>query len=177
MTPTPKKADLVRSATPADLTYLLHIQNKQTDSIGYVNKGALLERINTGRILVLTHNGDPAGYLNYTHRRDRITHLNQVAVSEELWRIGLGTLAMHQLIENARRCGSLMLHCRTAIDLPANRFWPTLGMRPGPLIPGQRRVLIPWKKRLGRKWLDPSSIHQRRNDGTMLSLEGRPTDG
>lgn len=138
----------VRYGVVADVPYLLHLQNKHKHAVGYAPKGALIDRAETQRILVILENDEPAGYLNYTHRLDGITHVSQVAVDDGIWRTRAGTLIMRTLIDSALDAASVAITLKSALDLQANFFWPTLGFLPNGIVPGTRRPLSVWVKPL-----------------------------
>lgn len=136
--------DAVRIATPRDETYVWHLARTYKHDLGFLPRGALTDRVQTGRILLATRNDAPAGYVSYTHRLDGITHLPQVAVDPELWRTTLGTALLTALIALATAAGSYAITLRSAIDLPANKFWPALGFHLVAHTPGRRRELLHW---------------------------------
>ena len=130
---------------PADLAYLYDLQNKLHDSVGYTPKGGLQERIETGRIIVIEENGWPAGFINYTHRKDRRTHISQLAVDPGIWRTQAGTDVMTRILHDARNAGMRRVTLRTALDLPANEFWPMVGFQEMGCEQGRRRILVCWE--------------------------------
>ena len=138
----------MRYATIADATYIWDLSERMRDSIGYAPRGAIVDRIERQRVLVIEENGSIAGFISHTHRIDRLTHLPQIGVDPALWRTRAGTLVMQTVIQAARDAGSTALTLRSALDLPANFFWPTLGFLPQGIIAGQRRTLSAWAKPL-----------------------------
>lgn len=134
----------VRWGRPRDLSYVYDIMNRMHDSVGYAPKGGLKDRLETRRILIICENDDPAGYLSFTHRADGHTHCSQVAIEEEIWRTHAGTEIMQTLIDDALEHGSHGITLRTAIDLQANFFWPTLGFLPQRVDQPKRRRQIHW---------------------------------
>lgn len=135
---------VVRYATIADLSYLNHLQQTLSHSVGYTPRGALKDRIERRRIIVLEHNGQAAGYINHTHRVDQVTHISQVCVDPQIWRTRAGTLIMRTIAQASRDAGSVAITLRSAMDLECNRFWPILGFTPHGIIEGQRRYLTAW---------------------------------
>lgn len=138
----------VRYGIAADVPYLLHLQNKHKHAVGYAPNGALIDRVQTNRIIVLLENDVPAGYLNFTHRLDGITHVSQVAIDDGVWRTRAGTLIMRTLIDSALDGASVAITLKSALDLEANFFWPTLGFLPNGIVQGHRRPLSTWCKPL-----------------------------
>ncbi len=136
---------VIRPGLPKDLPYLYDLQNKLHASVGYTPKGGLQDRIETGRIIVIQENDDPAGYVNFTHRRDGRTHISQLAVDPAIWRTKAGTDLMQMILDGARRARSTHVTLRTAIELPANEFWPTMGFEENGCQMGRRRWLACWR--------------------------------
>src|SRR5687767_3498212 len=52
-------------ATPADLAYVVDIQKRNGEALGFIPRVALAEKIELGRITLATENGEPAGYLHH----------------------------------------------------------------------------------------------------------------
>lgn len=136
----------VRYAKPGDLSYIYHLQNVLNHSVGHAPRGALQDRIDTARIIVIEENDHVAGFLNFTHRQDQVTHISQVAVDPEIWRNAAGSAIMQVIIQSAKDAGSKALTLKSALDLDANQFWPTLGFIPQGLIQGKRRWLSAWTR-------------------------------
>jgi N-acetylglutamate synthase-like GNAT family acetyltransferase len=134
----------VRLARTNDIPFIYSLMNRRHTEVGYTPRGALLERAERGCLLLVVKNDQEAGFLNYTHRIDRTTHVSQVAISEELWRDGLGTKVMTALLIDAVRAGSRAVTLQTARELFANNFWPTLGFETHCLTRGRRRWLWKW---------------------------------
>lgn len=134
----------VRLAIPDDLTFIYDLQRKLEDQVGHAPRGALLDRINTDRIVIVTENDEPAGYLNFSHRKDRKTHISQVAIHPHVWRTQAGTRLMNLIRRAAVDAGSWCITLHTAVDLPANLFWPTLDYRPQTITQGKRRPALHW---------------------------------
>lgn len=136
---------IIRPGLPSDLNYLCDLQNRLHDAVGYTPRGGLQERLETGRLVVIQENDDPAGFINFTHRRDRRTHISQLAVDPAIWRTRAGTDVMTVILNAARNAGSECVTLRTALDLPANAFWPTMGFEELGCEQGERRILVCWR--------------------------------
>lgn len=142
--PTDGVTRLIRPGLPGDLNYLYDLQNKLHDSIGWTPRGGLLERIETNRLVVIQENDLPAGYINFTHRRDKRTHISQLAVDPAIWRTQAGTEIMQHILDGARRAGSTHVTLRSALDLQCNDFWPTMGFEEVGCEQGEHRILVCW---------------------------------
>lgn len=146
---------IVRMGVESDLDYIVALMSRLNDSVGFCPRGAIAERIETRRIVVVEENGEPAGYVNFTNRRDRTTHISQVAVDPAIWRTTAGTSIVSTILRSATQAGSQLVTLRSALDLPANDFWPTVGFEDVGGQRGQKRWLICWVHRLGITQRDP----------------------
>jgi hypothetical protein len=138
-------------AIPDDLPYVLHLQQKWSNNIGFLPKIALERALNKKEILVVRENGDPAGYLYWTARADGLIRVIQCAVDPQLLRTTIGTKIMRHLERAGLRAECSILRLTTRCDLPANEFWPELGMNmTGVLTPHTRKghAHYEWSKSL-----------------------------
>jgi hypothetical protein len=55
----------VLRATPADLAYVVGLQKRNHEALGFIPRVALEQKIDLGRIWLATENGEPAGYLHH----------------------------------------------------------------------------------------------------------------
>lgn len=134
---------IVRRATLRDVPTMYALMNKLNAYVGYVPKGGLIDRVETGRIVVAECNGHVAGYVSYTHRRDGLTHLGQVAVHPDLWRTKHGSDLWQWLEGSALMAGSEAITLKVAADIPAVRFWDALGLvAVGFEQPKRRRLIV-----------------------------------
>lgn len=131
----------IRHAVPGDLSLIHHLQCKLHHAVGYTPRGGLIARIESRRILVAEDNGDPAGYVSYTHRLDGTTHLPQIAVHPDLWRSSLGRMLWEHLVRSAKCHASTAITLKCATDLPSNAFWTAVGCELVAPVPGHARTL------------------------------------
>lgn len=141
----------IRHCLDTDLKYLMHLQNRWANNIGFLPRPALERYLRTRQTLIVLENDDPAGYLNWTFTRKGLVRIIQVAIEPELLRTTLGTKVMRHIERAAVRgkCSALRLSSRT--NLPANQFWPQLGFQPTAIFhrPTNRGLpLIEWTKQL-----------------------------
>lgn len=140
-----KPSRVIRRATLSDLSYLYDLQSTMHHAVGYTPRGGIEDRINTNRIIVVEENGWPAGFINFTHRKDRRTHVSQLAVDPAIWRTAAGTEIMTRILNDARHAGSVRVTLRTALDLDANQFWPTVGFGEVGTEQPLKRILVCWE--------------------------------
>lgn len=132
----------IRAATKADISYLRRFQSLAVyRDAGYCPPGALEIRADRGQILMVELNGQHAGYLNFTHRKDGITHISQVAIDYELWRDGHGDAIVTRLCAAAAAAGSRVVTCKVVTTSPANLFWKAMGFIHTADVCGRRRIL------------------------------------
>lgn len=120
----------IRRATQSDLSYLLHLQRKFSDQIGFAPTTAYIDRIEKGHVLVTTENNDPAGFVLACCRLDRTLHISQAAVELDLQRDLHGASMLAYLAARARLAGCDRMTCTVRDNIPAHRFWQALGFTP-----------------------------------------------
>lgn len=117
----------IRIAKQTDVSFIVQLQKTWSNNVGFLPKCAFERYIEARQILAVTENGDLAGYLIWTFRKDGLVRLPQVAIEPELLRTTLGTRLMHR-IESAARAGDCsVIRLTSRSDLHANTFWPELG--------------------------------------------------
>lgn len=89
---------VIRQATPGDLAYVLHEARLHSNNIGFVPTAAFRDHIDRHNVRILVINNQPAGYTLDGGGDRRSYRLIQVAIDEELWRLGYGSI----LIRHAR---------------------------------------------------------------------------
>lgn len=99
---TAKQPHSIRTATKEDLLYIEHEARRHSNAIGFVPTLALADHIERRNIRILTVNGQRAGYMLSGGGKRRPYRLIQVAITTELWRLGYGSLLIHE----ARRTAS-----------------------------------------------------------------------
>lgn len=135
----------IRPATPQDLSYLLHLQKRFSNQIGYIPRAGYAGKIDNRQAWLILENDDPAGMLIATHRRDRRTHITQAAVDLDLQRSLHGARGLAYLAQAARFAGSVSFSCSVRCGLDAHAFWRACGFSPVRVRPGgkaRRKDLI-----------------------------------
>src|SRR5437762_2871913 len=65
-TPSPlSEAGDVRRATPVDLPFVVALQKRDHEALGFIPRAALAEKIERDQLLLVRENGDPAGFLHH----------------------------------------------------------------------------------------------------------------
>lgn len=124
-TPTPNRS--VRIATPNDLAFVVALQTKWSNNVGFLTRSALAEYITSGQMLVVLENGQHAGYLNWCCTRKGLVRVPQVALEPDILRTSVGTKIMNHLKRAALRGDCSLIRLTSRSELPANQFWPVLG--------------------------------------------------
>lgn len=159
---------VIRLATLADVQYIDHLRNQESEAIGFIPKERYEMEIDGrsgGSIFIAWDNEDPTGFIYATHNRSGITRIQQVAVQEDARRIERGKL----LVEAAQKARDWLLSCRCAADLESTDFWEALGFSrfddvgPRPaygrgkdkeaLPTRRRRIIHRFQKVVGGLWL------------------------
>jgi len=102
---TAKQPYAILTATPSDLLYIEHEARRHSNAIGFVPRAALADHIDRRNIRLLLVNAQRAGYMLSGGGDRRPYRLIQVAITSELWRLGYGSLLIH----DARRTASTRL--------------------------------------------------------------------
>lgn len=93
-----KPAHHILTAIASDLAYVEHLARLHSNNVGFVPRAALADHIDRRNVRLLIINGQHAGYTLAGGGKLRPYRLIQVAISEELWRNGYGSI----LIRDAR---------------------------------------------------------------------------
>lgn len=141
----------VRVAKPADLAFVIDLQRRWSNNVGFLPKCTFERYIDSHQLLLINENDDSAGYLSWTFRKDGLIRIPQVAIHPDLLRGTLGTRIMNRIAAAgiAGNCSIIRLRCRS--DLLANAFWPSLGFTLTATIarPSSRGLpLLEWTKQL-----------------------------
>ena len=135
---------LLRAATPADLAYVVSLQKRNHEALGFIPRAALAEKIDLGRIWLAAENGDPAGYLHHGSLAVPEVRIFQAAVQYDARRRHLGLALVADLVARARAAGARGVSLRCLDFLDANDFWLAAGFRRLATEPGARGTLNVW---------------------------------
>lgn len=127
------------------------MQKRWSNSVGFLPRCAFERYIEGQQILIVQENGEAAGYLSWTFRKDGIVRLPQVAIHPDLLRTTLGTRLLHRIETAARKGNCSLIRLRSRSDLHANSFWPSVGFTCTAVIakPSIRGLpLLEWTKQL-----------------------------
>lgn len=92
----------ITPATSAQLAYIIHLQSLHTGALGFVPKSAIVDHIKRDSYHILELDGQAAGYIMHNGGHRRPYRIIQVALDEELWRLGFGSHLIHVALTRAQ---------------------------------------------------------------------------
>ena len=138
----------VRRATPADLAYVVGLQKRNTEALGFIPRVALEQKIALGRIWLARENGEPAGFLHHGTLATPEVRLFQAAIQYDARRRHLGLALVGDLVARAAAAGAAGVSLRCLSFLDANDFWRQAGFTLHAAEPGANGTLNVWTRRL-----------------------------
>lgn len=120
----------IRTATATDLNYVVHLQKKYTDQLGFLPTAALDAWINRNCVKIIEENGHPAGYILARHRLNSARWcrpLTQVAVAMDAQRRHNGLELLRSVATDAYGQLFEALQCWVAADIEAVQFFTAAG--------------------------------------------------
>jgi N-acetylglutamate synthase-like GNAT family acetyltransferase len=151
----------VRAATAADLAYVLALQKRNHEALGFIPRAALAEKIDRGQILLARENGDPAGFLHHGSLAVPEVRIFQAAIQYDARRRHHGLALIDTMVRRAADAGAKGLSLRCLDFLDANDFWSAAGFELLGSEPGARGTLNVWGRRIGRASAQDVAFHSR----------------
>src|SRR4051794_17721498 len=102
----PGQHALVTPATPKDLAYVVHLQKKHGDAIGFLPRLALEEKIDLRRVWLARDNGEPAGFLHHGSLAKPEVRIFQAAIQYDARRRHMGLALVGDLLDRAAAGGA-----------------------------------------------------------------------
>jgi GNAT superfamily N-acetyltransferase len=160
--PTQPAAGIV-PATPADLAYVVSLQKKNGEALGFIPRVALAEKIELGRIWLAQENGEPAGFLHHGSLAVPEVRIFQAAIQYDAQRRKHGMSLVTGLLDRAKDAGASAVSLRCLDFLDANDFWTAAGFSLIGREKGARGTLNVWGARLYNKSNSPApfEFHSR----------------
>jgi hypothetical protein len=140
----------VRLALPADLPYVVALQNLNRESVGHLPTPALAERVDRGTVALSEENGEPCGYLLYDYTAG-VLRIPQACIQYDARRQTFGHALVAWVTGRYPELAEMRLRC--AADLEANLFWQGLGFHCVAVVAGGSRRGR--KINLWRRWYTP----------------------
>jgi N-acetylglutamate synthase-like GNAT family acetyltransferase len=151
----------IRTATDQDLRFVLHLQRKFSNEVGFVPSAGIERYIDWRCVQMATENGEPAGYVLCRPPSAREPHLAkiiQTAVSFDARRQAHGLALIDRACRTAVVAGATIVQACVRRDLDANAFFLAAGftavvVRSAPTARAEdhiiwRRPLLPVAARL-----------------------------
>jgi N-acetylglutamate synthase-like GNAT family acetyltransferase len=151
----------VRAATRADLAYVVALQKRNHEALGFIPRAALAEKIDRGQILLASDNGDPAGFLHHGSLAVPEVRIFQAAIQYDARRRHHGLALVHAMVRRATDAGAKGLSLRCLDVLDANDFWAAAGFARIGTEPGARGTLNVWGAMLGMARVGDIGFHSR----------------
>lgn len=148
----PRKA--ITLASSAELTYILDLQRKFSNQIGFLPRPAIEHYITHKRVALAYENGAPAGYVlgrPAFRWQPLMRPITQAAVQMDAQRRAHGLALVKRVCELARSAGQTAVQAMCRQDLDANDFWAAAGfVRIGAYDPisADRQKIICWRRAL-----------------------------
>jgi hypothetical protein len=146
-----------RVAAHVDAPYIIDLQNKNRESIGFLPKMAITERIDKGRCFIGLLHGEPFGYLLFDIGVERVNVL-QACIQYDARRRLYGA-ALYQWGVAKWDTGRVRLKC--AADLESNLFWQSMGLVCVGVVDGGKRrgrKINVWNHHLRPELFEPRLI-------------------
>jgi N-acetylglutamate synthase-like GNAT family acetyltransferase len=121
---------IVRLATTADLSFILHLQRRFTNEVGFLPTAALEDWIDRRAVVLVEENAEPAGYAVVRPRVNSARWcrpVSQIAVAMDARRRHLGFALLAHVARHAQADLLEAIQCWTATDLEAVDFFKTAG--------------------------------------------------
>ena len=116
----------VRLAELKDLTYIDHLQRKNSSVLGWMSKATFEREIPLLRVLLAELDREPVGYLYHGSER-KTCKIHQACIEYDLRGQSYGAALVNTLLDHLRVFGvqNVMLHCGS--EMAANHFWEAMG--------------------------------------------------
>ena len=144
----------IRTAAPADLKFVDHLQKKFANCVGFLPRVAMENIIEQGHIRLAMENDDAAGYILSRPRlqwQPLMRSITQTCVAMDARRRHHGLALLQQIEAESRASGILALQACCAVGLESNDFWDAAGFIPVVhMTPAnvRGREIICWRKAL-----------------------------
>ena len=125
----------IRLAELKDLTYIDHLQRKNSDVLGFMRKATFEREIPRFRIMLAEIDKEPVGYL-YHGSEQTVCKIHQACIEYDLRGQTYGSALVNTLLGHLEAFGvyTVLLNCGSEIQ--ANKFWQTMGFYCQIIAPG-----------------------------------------
>lgn len=133
----------IKTASSADLQFVVALQKKWTNNLGFLPRQALEWYLENRRVTLAVENDDDAGYLlgrDHFRWQPLLRPITQAAVCMDAQRRSLGLTLVAEVVEQARAAGQIGVQAMCASDIDAVHFWEAAGfIKIGTLKAANRR--------------------------------------
>ncbi len=112
-------------AVAEDIGYIVDLEHKNKESLGFLPKMAIEARLTAHRIFIGRLNGEPFGYLLFDYRDGPSVHVLQACIQYDARRRLYGAALYGFGLE---RWQMPLVTLKCAADLESNLFWRSLGL-------------------------------------------------
>ena|SRR5258707_9743680 len=123
----------IRRATLRDLSFVLELQRKFSNQIGFIPRVGSEWYVDSGNVKIVLENGDPAGMLlgRQQYRwQPLLRPIFQAAICFDAQRRHHGLALLERLKLEAIAAGQIGIQCCCREGLEANEFWKAAGFVP-----------------------------------------------
>jgi hypothetical protein len=117
----------IRPATPADLTYVDHLQRRNAEELAFYPLSVLEREMGPQRVVLAEVNGEPAGYLYHGSLSSPTLRIHQACIQYDLRGYLYGAALVRWLADVGTAAGSQEIALRCGSDIAANGFWQAMG--------------------------------------------------
>jgi hypothetical protein len=128
-----RQNEIIRPAIDFDRSYVVSLQRKFSNQLGFIPAAGLDVYISRGSVLLSTENGEPAGYVLHRapSRRDAgVAKIIQTAVQLDAQRRSHGLALVESIAAQHAAAGAELLQACVRSDLESNAFFNAAGFRP-----------------------------------------------
>lgn len=136
---------ILRKATREDIPAIKRIADANKETLGFVMRGALLEAIGQGGLLVAESLSHIAGFARYHHRRDQQTTVYEICVAEGYRSRGVGKGMIDSIQDESRERGKSCIQLKAMVGIAANTFYEKYGFSLVGVEAGRKRPLNIWR--------------------------------
>jgi N-acetylglutamate synthase-like GNAT family acetyltransferase len=163
---------IVRAA-PADLPYVVHLQKRYADALGFLPRAALAEKIELGQVWLSLENGEPAGFLHHGSLAVPEVRIFQAAVQYDARRRHLGLALVQSLADRAAATGARGISLRCLSFLEANDFWRAAGFTLLGTETGAKGTLNVWAQQIEASPTETGFVRGHMDRGVNFAFHSR----
>jgi len=142
---------LIRKAILSDIEDIKQLADSHRYEIGFIRRASLVRSIERREMLVVTNSTKMLGFVDYHHRRDAQTTLYHIVVVPDHRYEKIGALMFQKLAREAKALRKEFIQLKCPAELPANKFYESIGCRLLREEEGNSRKLQIWQSSIYRQ--------------------------